>query len=181
MGIGLYIFWIIIGGLPMWWLREPIGNFVHRIPGGWTIKFIVFATALAMLEEVVTVAMANTASLYGVAMAQATRYRFGQLLGRGVVLFVPMFCIWAWLLARYAFSAESVFLIWGVTGTLLEILYAGPSQVLQIGMWIFVYGLRSICLPLRFLVIAERNRLGPGNTLLRLSDASGCRARRDPG
>jgi hypothetical protein len=71
MGIGLYVFWIIIGGLLMWWLREPIGNFVQRIPRGWTIKFIVFATALAMLEEVVTVAMTNTAPLYDVAMAPA--------------------------------------------------------------------------------------------------------------
>ena len=44
---------------------------MQRIPSGWTIKFIVFATALATLEEVVTVAMTNTAPLYSVAIRAA--------------------------------------------------------------------------------------------------------------
>ena len=88
---------------------------MQRIPSGWTIKFIVFATALVTLEEVVTVAMTNTAPLYGVAMAPAhvtgsANYWDVVLTSSGSV--VPMLCIWA--MTRYAFSAESAFLMWGV-------------------------------------------------------------------
>lgn len=145
MGIGLYLFWIIIGGLLMKKYRDPVRAFVENIRVSWQLKFILFSTALAMIEEVVTVAMTNTAPWYGVTMAQAhitaSSNYWDVILTNSVVLFVPMFCIWAWLLSRYDFSPEAVFLLWGLSGTFLEMVTGGPQHILEIGMWMFVYGL----------------------------------------
>jgi hypothetical protein len=145
MGIGLYAFWIILGGLLMWRYRDQIRKGVKRIRLHWQLKFILFATALAMLEEAVTVAMTNTAPLYGVTMTQAhitaSANYWDVVLTNSVVLFVPMFCIWAWILSYYDFSPEATFLLWGLSGTLLETIAGGPQHCLEIGMWMFVYGL----------------------------------------
>jgi hypothetical protein len=163
MGIGLYVFWIILGGLLTWRFREPVRRLMQRITIAWPVKFILLATALAMLEEVVTVAMTNTARFYGVSMDQAhvtaSANYWDVVLTSSVVLFVPMFCIWAWLLSRYSFSAEAVFLLWGVTGALMETLYGGPQHLLEAGMWTFVYGL-MIFLP-AYAIPAERSARPP--------------------
>src|SRR5581483_12265829 len=70
MGIGLYLFWIILGGILTRVLREPARRAFQQIRLPWPLKFILFATALACLEELVTVSMTHTAPLYGVSMAQ---------------------------------------------------------------------------------------------------------------
>jgi hypothetical protein len=145
MGIGLYLFWIILGGLLMRMLRKPARRAFEQIPLPWTFKFVLFATALACVEEVVTVSMTHTAPLYGVTVAQAhvtaSPNYWDVILTNSVVLFVPMFCIWAAILARFRLSPSAVFLLWGVSGTLLEMAAGGPRHILEIGMWVFVYGL----------------------------------------
>jgi hypothetical protein len=145
MGIGLYLLWIILAGILMRILREPARRAVQRIRLSWPVKFVLFATALACLEEAVTVSMTNTAPLYGVTTAQAhitaSANYWDVVLTSSVVLFVPMFCIWAAILARYRVSPASVFLLWGLTGTLMESIAAGPRHLLEIGMWMLVYGL----------------------------------------
>ncbi len=145
MGIGLYLFWIVLFGIITYILPEPARRAVQRIRMPWPAKFILFATALACLEEVVTVSMTNTASLYGVSMDQAhitaSANYWDVVLTSSVVLFAPMFCIWALILARYQISPSAVFLLWGFTGTLMEMAAGGPRHILEIGMWVFVYGL----------------------------------------
>lgn len=145
MGIGLYLFWIVPFGILSRLLRAPLRRIVQQIRLPWWLTFVLLATALACLEEAVTVSMTHTAPLYGVTMAQAhitASANYGDVvLTNSVVLFVPMFCIWAGLLTRYSVSAAEVFLLWGLSGTLMEMVAGGPRHVLEIGMWMFVYGL----------------------------------------
>jgi hypothetical protein len=145
MGIGLYLFWILLFGMLTRILREPAHRAIQRWRLAWPLKFILFATALACLEEVVTVSMTSTAPLYGFTTAQAhvtaSANYWDVVLTSSVVLFVPMFCIWAAILARYQVSPGAVFLLWGFTGTLMETIAGSPQHLLEIGMWVFVYGL----------------------------------------
>lgn len=145
MGIGLFVVWIILGGLLMRRYRDQIRRAVRNLRVNWQLKFILLATALAMLEEVVTVGMTNTAPLYRLTMTQAhitaSANYWDVVLTNSVVLFVPMFCIWSWILSRYDLSPEAVFLLWGLTGTLMETIAGGPQHWLELGMWMFVYGL----------------------------------------
>jgi hypothetical protein len=145
MGIGLYIFWIILLGLLMKKFRDPIKNFVEKIKLDWRLKFIAFATILALVEEAITTAMTNTAPLYGVTMAAAhvtaSANYWDVVLTNSVVLLVPMFFAWAWLLSKYDFSPNQVFLLYGFSGWFIEIVHAGITNAGEIGMWMLVYGL----------------------------------------
>ena len=58
-----------------------------------------------------------------------------------VVVFVPMFIAWAWMLSRWDFSPAEVFLLFGLTGFLAEAQFAGTFNLAQAPFWIFVYGL----------------------------------------
>jgi hypothetical protein len=60
-----------------------------------------------------------------------------------VIAFVPMFLCWGWLLSRYDFRPSEVLLLFGLNGTLAETLSFGPQNLLQVGMWTFVYGLMA--------------------------------------
>jgi hypothetical protein len=155
MGTGLILLWIVIGGTLMWANRERVHDFVLNIRGDWRIKFIVFATLLALLEEAITVTMTNLAPLFGVpvgaAYITASANYFDVVALHSVVVFVPMFIAWAWILSRWDFSPPVVFLLFGLTGTLAEVSFGGAGQFAQIGMWTFVYGLMiylpAYCLP----------------------------------
>ncbi len=145
MGWGLIVFWILLGGALMLRFREPIRAFVLRMPWDWRLKFVLFATFLALLEEAVTTSMTNLAPLFGVRIGEAyitasTNYLDVVCL-HSVVVFIPMFVAWAVILWRYDFSPFSVFLQFGLTGTLAETMSFGPGNLLQAGFWIFVYGL----------------------------------------
>lgn len=58
-----------------------------------------------------------------------------------VIVFVPLFLCWGWLLSRYDFRPIEVLLLFGLTGTLAETITFGPQNLIQVGMWVFVYGL----------------------------------------
>jgi hypothetical protein len=66
------------------------------------------------------------------------------------IIFVPMFVGWAFILSRYPFNPFSVFLLFGLTGTMAETTF-GPQHLLEFGLWIFVYGLMvylpAYCVP----------------------------------
>ncbi|HSB91423.1 MAG TPA: hypothetical protein VLD63_15510 [Anaerolineales bacterium] len=144
MGLGLYLFWIMLGGMVMLAGRGPIATFVQTVRLGWRVKFVLFCTLLAMAEEAVAVAMTNAAPLFGLKIGEAyitaSANYWDVILGHSVIVFVPMFIAWAWLLGRYRFTPNQVFLLFGLTGTLAEATY-GPQHLLEIGMWMFVYGL----------------------------------------
>jgi len=145
MGLGLFIFWIILFGIITYKFRDGIKKFVLAIPLNWQAKFVIFCTIMALLEEVVTTTMTNLAPWFGVRVGEAyitasTNY-LDVVLGHSVILFVPVFIAWAALLSYYDFSPNEVFLLFGLTGTFGEMIYGGPQHFFEIGMWMFTYGL----------------------------------------
>jgi len=143
MALGLILFWIVIGGTLMYRFREPISHWVRDIPLNWRIKFILFATALALLEEAVTVAMTNLAPVFGSqigkAFITASASYLHTVLFHSVIVFIPMFIAWSFLLGRYDFNPKQVFLLFGLVGSLAE-MSMQPSNIFG-GFWFFVYGL----------------------------------------
>lgn len=145
MATGLTLIWIVLGGSSMWRMRDRARDFVRRIPLPWALKFILFCTLLALTEEAVTVSMTNLAPVFGVPVGAAYITASANYLDvvtlHSVVVFVPMFIAWAWMLRRWDFSPRAVFLLFGLTGFLAEAQFAGSLNLLQAPFWIFVYGL----------------------------------------
>ena len=145
MADGLALFWIVIGGLLMSRYRDRARDMVRRVPLGWPARFVLAATAMALIEEAVTTTMTNLAPLFGVAVGQAyitaSANYLDVVLGHSVIVFIPMFAAWAWLLSRFDFQPNEVFLLFGLTGTLAETGTFGPQNLAMAGFWVWVYGL----------------------------------------
>jgi hypothetical protein len=143
MALGLILFWAVIGGALMYRYREPVGHYVQNIPLNWRVKFVVFATILALLEEAVTVTMTNMAPVFGSQIGEAfitaSANYLHTVLFHSVIVFIPMFIAWALLLGRYNFNPKQVFLLFGLVGSLAE-MSMQPTNILG-GFWFFVYGL----------------------------------------
>lgn len=157
MGAGLVLLWIMIGGTLMWTTRERVHAFVLRMRLPWPLTFTLFCTLLALTEEAVTVSMTNLAPLFGVPVGAAYITASANYLDvvalHSVVVFVPMFVAWAWMLSRWDFRPAEVFLLFGLTGFLAEAIFAGTLNLAQAPFWIFVYGLMvwlpATCIPFR--------------------------------
>ena len=155
MGAGLILLWVALGGTLMYVFRDRIRRHRAGLRGDWRVKFVLFATLLALLEEAVTVSMTNLAPLFGVPVGAAYITASANYLDvvalHSVVVFIPMFIAWAFLLSRWDFSPAQVFLLFGLTGTLAEVSFGGAGQFAQIAMWTFVYGLMvflpAYCIP----------------------------------
>lgn len=145
MGAGLIVLWVFLCGSLMYLFREPIKNFVLQISLNWQIKFVLFATLLAMLEEAITTTMTNLAPLFGVKVGEAyitaSANYLDVILHHSVIVFIPWFIAWAWILKRYDFSPFWVFLLTGLNGLLAETGTFGLQHLSEFGLWIFVYGL----------------------------------------
>jgi hypothetical protein len=163
MGWGLILLWIFVAGTLMHCFREPIRRAVSSIALDWRLKFILFATTLAMVEEAVTTAMTNLAPMFGVKIGEAYITASANYLDvialHSVVVFVPMFVAWAVILWRYDFSPFAVFVLFGLTGTLAEMSFGGPQHASEFAFWIFVYGL-MVYLPC-YCVPTERKARAP--------------------
>jgi hypothetical protein len=163
MGTGLILLWIFCGGALMLGFREPIRTFVLSIRLHWQVKFVFFATLLAMLEEAVTTAMTNFAPLFGAKVGEAyitaSANYFDVILHHSVIVFIPWFVAWAWILKRYDFSPFWVFLLTGLNGLLAETLTFGIGHLSEFGLWIFVYALMTY-LP-AYTIPAERGARPP--------------------
>jgi len=154
MGWGLILIWIVLLGNLMYRFREPIRLAVTGIRLDWRVKFVLFATSLALVEEAITTTMTNLAPLFrakvGEAYITASTNYLDVIALHSVMIFVPMFVGWAFILWRYDFSPFAVFLLFGLTGTLAEMSF-GLQHALEFGLWIFVYGLMvylpSYCVP----------------------------------
>ncbi|MBN1565254.1 MAG: hypothetical protein JXA10_15520 [Anaerolineae bacterium] len=150
---GLLIIWVVIGGSLQRWQRDRFVRWLRRfLPGGWRTQFVIGCIIFALLEEAVTTAMTNLGPAFGAATGAAhitasTNY-FEVVLLNSVIVFVPMFITWAWLLARYDFRPAEVMLLYGLTGTLAETISFGPLNLVNVGMWVYVYGL-IVYLPAR--------------------------------
>ncbi len=154
MGWGLILLWIGLCGTLMRRFQDPVRNAVLKVRLDWRLTFVLFATSLALLEEVITTTMTNLAPLFGVKIGEAyitasTNY-FDVVALHSVVMFVPLFVGWALILSRYDFSPFAVFLLFGLTGTAMET-NLGTKNPLEFGLWIFVYGLMvflpAYCVP----------------------------------
>jgi hypothetical protein len=162
MATGLMGLWMIAGGLLMWRFRDSIREWVLKINLNWGIKFVLFSTLLALTEEAIAVLMTNLAPIFGVplgaAYITASANYFDVVIFHSVVVFVPMFIVWAFLLSRWSFSHTSVFLLFGFTGFLSEAIFAGTFDLTRAPFWIFIYGL-MIWLPAYTLPVRERATL----------------------
>jgi hypothetical protein len=147
MGIALILIWCVVGGGVMCWLRDRLVARARRFPLGWRTRFVLLCIAFAMLEEAVTTSLTNLAPWFGgvtdAARITASKDYLEVVLQHSVVAFVPMFVCWGWLLSRYDFRPAEVLLLFGLNGTLAETLSFGPQNLLQVGMWTFVYGLMT--------------------------------------
>ncbi len=163
MGSGLVVVWVGLGGTVMRVFREPVSNFVRSVPVDWRLKFVLFATLLALAEEAVTTTMTNLAPVFGVPLGAAYITASANYLDvvclHSVVVFIPMFVAWARVLSRCDFSPNTVFLLFGLTGTLAEAMYGGAQAFVEFGMWFFVYGL-MIYLP-AYSVPSDRGARSP--------------------
>jgi hypothetical protein len=63
MALGLFLFWIVLGGALSLLLRKRIRSVLRRFDAHWRIAFVLFATLMALLEEAVTTTMTNAAPL----------------------------------------------------------------------------------------------------------------------
>lgn len=143
MALGLNLFWVVIGGFLMVHFRDSIREFSLRIPLPWWVKFPLFCTLLALLEEAVTVGMTNLAPVFGaevgMAFITASANYLHTVLFHSVIVFIPMFVVWTVILRYIDFPPTHVFLLFGLTGSLAE-MSMSPSNILG-GFWFFVYGL----------------------------------------
>lgn len=145
MAMGLLALWVGIGGALSWRLRERLKVLFARLPGPWQAKFVGFCTLLALVEEAVTTTMTNLAPLFGVPVGRAyitaSASYLDVVLCHSVVVFVPMFAAWAWMLSRWRFHPNAVFILFGLTGTLAEATTFGLQNLGAAGFWVMVYGL----------------------------------------
>lgn len=155
MVAGTSLLWIFLGGAMMIAFRDRLRERVRLLPIDWRITFVLFCTLLALTEEAVTTTMTHCAPLFGVPYGKAYITASGNYLDvvclHSVVVFVPMFAAWAWMLKRWSFRPEGVLLLFGITGILAEISFGGLQAILMFSFWIFVYGLMiylpAYCIP----------------------------------
>ena len=147
MGVALILVWCVLGGVLMLRFRDRFVAWATRIPLGWRTRFVLLCIAFAMLEEAVTTSLTNLAPLFGgvteAARITASKNYLEVVFLNSVIAFVPMFVCWGWLLSRYDFRPSEVLLLFGLNGTLAETLSFGPQNLLQVGMWVWVYGLMA--------------------------------------
>lgn len=143
MADGLILIWIVIGGWFTPKIRDWIVPLVKKNKMNWKIRFILLCTLFALIEEAITTSMTNLAPFFGSTpeaahITASTNYLI-VVVFHSVVVFVPMFIAWAWMLGRWKFTPLQVMLLFGLTGSLAEATVS-PSNILG-GFWVFVYGL----------------------------------------
>lgn len=146
MVTGLMLIWVWLGGGLMLRFRYVLKARVQAIPLENRLKFVLFATLLACLEEAVTVSMTNLAPLFGSRVGEAYITASSNYLDviafHSVVVFIPFFIVIALLLSRYRFSPFALFISFGMVGTCAEAIFAAsPTALVMFPLWCFVYGL----------------------------------------
>jgi len=143
MADGMILLWIIVGGSLTPMLRKHLVPRLVAIDIDWRVRFALLCTILALIEEAITTSMTNCAPVFGTTPEEAhitapTNY-FHVVLCHSVIMFVPMFIAWAWMLSRWDFSPLKVLLLFGITGSIAEA-SINPTSLIG-GFWVFVYGL----------------------------------------
>lgn len=163
MGGGLLLIWVVIGGVIQRVERDRIVGWMKRLSIGWRKRFVFWCVVLALLEEVVTTSMSALGPQLGAetdaAMITASTNYLEVVLLNSVIIFVPMFIAWAWLLGRYDFRPVEVMLLYGLSGMFSEAIAFGAQNFMMMGVWVYVYGL-MIYLPAHT-IPAERGARPP--------------------
>ena len=145
MALGLVILWCILGGVLMRLGRDRFVSLMARVRIPWQIKFVVLCIVMALLEEAVTVSMTNLGPWFGAvsdaAHITASKSYLETVCLDSVIIFVPQFMCWAFLLWLWDFKPVEVMLLYGLTGWIMEGLHSGPGNWGAVGMWVYVYGL----------------------------------------
>lgn len=141
----LLVVWVGLIGGTLWVRRAPLAVWCRRLlPLPDEARFVLLATALVLIEEAVATGLSGAAGLFGDpsgrAMITASRDYVEVVTRHSVVVFVPMFVVWAFLLRRREYSPFVVLVLFGCNGVLAETLSFGPQNVLGAGFWILVYG-----------------------------------------
>jgi hypothetical protein len=144
MGFGLVLIWCLGFGLVSYFGRDRFKRLFNAVQLPWWLKFTAGAIGLAMLEEAVTTGLTNAAPLLGSDLGTAmitasTNYWEVVFLNSVWPVFVPWILTWTFLLSRYDFPPNHVFLLFGLLGTFAETTF-GPGALIS-GFWFFVYGL----------------------------------------
>lgn len=153
MAWGLILTWVVGCGLIMYKGRDRFKKIFESLPGKWTTKFFLFCLTLALLEEALATILTNSAPIFGASVTEAYitgSTNFLQVITHhSVIIFLPFFAAWVWLLKRYNFSPNQVFWTFGLTGLFIEAVSFGG--IAEFGLWIFVYGLMvylpTYCIP----------------------------------
>ncbi len=109
MADGIIVLWIIVEGSLTPLLRKRLVPRLAAIRMDWRVRFVLFCTLMALIEEAITTSMTNLAPLFGSTPEEAhitasTNY-FKVVCFHSVVMFVPMFVAWAWMLFISRISA----------------------------------------------------------------------------
>lgn len=141
--LGALFLWVVVGGALNLRFRDRIRVLIRGIPLGWRLQFVFFCIFLALVEEAITTSMTNLAPVFGATPEEAhitasTNYLY-VVTFHSVIVFIPMFVGWAYLLRRYDFSPNAIFLMYGLTGSTAEA-FLNPTGLIS-GFWFFVYGL----------------------------------------
>jgi hypothetical protein len=143
MALGLIVIWVVGFGLFTLRFRDTVRRRVAGARGDWRLKFFLFASTLLLLEEVVSTSMTNLAPFLGSARGEAyitaSDNYFLVIAFHSASVLIPAYAGWAWLLSRFDFTPNEVFLLYGFLGTTAEAMI-NPTALIA-GFWFFVYGL----------------------------------------
>lgn len=166
MTSGLFLCRGVLGGVMMYRYRDKFARWTQRWRWHWQVRFTLLCTLFALVEEAIATTMTNLAPVFGVPLGDAyitasTNY-LDVVLGHSVVVFVPMFACWAWILSRWRFAPRQVLVLFGLTGVTAEVFSFGLQNLLGWGFWVVVYGL-MVYLP----TYAVREEVGTRSPQLR--------------
>ena len=164
MAIALVVVWVIIIGSLMRKYRDIIKSLIQKITAPYPSVFFLFSLSLILLEELITVTLTNLAPLFGGEIgksfiAASTNY-FHVIFFHSAIMFIPFLLAWSYLLTKYNFNTNQIFILFGFLGVIAES-FISPTAFIA-GFWVFVYGLMvylpAYCLP-------ERSHLKKPNIL----------------
>ena len=145
MGIGLFFLWGIISGYIMFKLKDPLKAFfeTQNYPDILVVSLV--GVFLALVEEGIATFMTNLAPLFGFSpydvFITASPNYIEVVTRHSVIVFIPWFIAWGFILNRYTIHPNTVFVLFGITGLIAESITFGLQNFLQFGFWIIIYGL----------------------------------------
>ncbi|WP_413431565.1 hypothetical protein [Crateriforma spongiae] len=156
---GVNLLWIVLFGLISLRSRDYVSKVGESTQKPLPLLFFLGATLMALLGEAVTTAMTNCAPIFGAEIGEvyitASANYLDVVMFHSAVVFLPQYAILGWLLSRYAISPFAVFICYGITGFIGEVMFSGPNP-LMLAQWILIYGL-FVYLPAH-LFVASKDR-----------------------